>query len=87
MASDPARIIQGITAGIGFLGGGSIVHARGSIEGITTASSIWVIGAVGIACGGGAYLLATVTALNAIADGRFQEIAEFDRNNHMSFRG
>ncbi len=60
------RIVQGITAGIGFLGGGSIVHSHGSIEGITTASSIWVVGAIGIACGGGAYVLAGATAVLAV---------------------
>lgn len=64
---DPTRIVQGITAGIGFLGGGCIVHSGGSIEGITTAASIWVVGAIGIACGSGAYLLATVTAVLAFA--------------------
>jgi putative Mg2+ transporter-C (MgtC) family protein len=73
---DPTRIIQGITAGVGFLGGGSIVRARGTIEGITTASSIWVVGAVGLACGGGAYLLAGVTAVLAFVTLRLLGVIE-----------
>jgi putative Mg2+ transporter-C (MgtC) family protein len=64
--SEATRIVQGITAGIGFLGGGSIVHSHGSIEGITTASSIWVVGAIGIACGAGAYVLAGASAILAV---------------------
>lgn len=62
---DPTRIIEGVTAGIGFLGGGSIIQSRGSVEGITTAAGLWVVGAIGVACGGGHYVLATTTALFA----------------------
>jgi putative Mg2+ transporter-C (MgtC) family protein len=64
--SDPIRIVEGVTAGIGFLGAGSIIQGRGSVEGVTTAAGLWVVGAVGIACGGGHYLLATTTAVLAI---------------------
>jgi putative Mg2+ transporter-C (MgtC) family protein len=67
MPSDPIRIVEGVTAGIGFLGGGSIIQSRGSVEGITTAAGLWVVGAIGIACGGGHYVLATTTALLAFA--------------------
>ena len=42
-AGDPTRIIQGIATGVGFLGAGSIVRARGSILGLTTAAGIWVV--------------------------------------------
>ena len=65
MASDPIRIVEGVTAGIGFLGAGSIIQGRGSVEGVTTAAGLWVVGAIGIACGGGHYLLATTTAVLA----------------------
>lgn len=64
---DPTRIIEGVTAGIGFLGGGSIIQSRGSVEGITTAAGLWVVGAIGVACGGGHYVLATTTAIFAFA--------------------
>jgi putative Mg2+ transporter-C (MgtC) family protein len=65
MTSDPIRIVEGVTAGVGFLGAGSIIQSRGSVEGITTAAGLWVVGAIGIACGGGHYVLATTTAVLA----------------------
>lgn len=62
---DPTRIIQGIVGGLGFLGAGSIIKAKGSedVTGITTAASIWYTGALGVAAGMGAYLLALVSAV------------------------
>ncbi len=49
------RIIQGIVAGIGFIGSGVILHRRDNhtVEGLTTAASIWVIAATGVAVGAG----------------------------------
>src|SRR6266446_127475 len=49
------RVIQGIVAGVGFLGGGAILRARGQdeVHGLTTAATIWLVAAIGIACGGG----------------------------------
>ncbi len=63
---DLLRIIAGIVGGIGFLGAGTIIQARGSVKGITTASTIWVVGGFGIACGLGYYLLAGVNLLLAL---------------------
>jgi len=63
---DPLRVIQGIVGGIGFLGAGSIIQARGSVKGITTAATIWVVGALGIACGLGYYFLAGVNLAFAL---------------------
>jgi putative Mg2+ transporter-C (MgtC) family protein len=62
---DPTRIIQGIVGGLGFLGAGSIIKARGSedVMGLTTAASVWFTGALGVACGMGAYLLALISAV------------------------
>jgi putative Mg2+ transporter-C (MgtC) family protein len=50
----PGRIIQGIVAGIGFIGGGVILH-RGAreVRGLTTAASIWIVAATGVAVGAG----------------------------------
>ena len=45
---DPTRIVEGVIGGIGFLGAGSIIQSRGSIQGITTGASIWTAGAVGV---------------------------------------
>ena len=48
-----SRVIQGIITGVGFLGAGSIIrgHTEESVRGLTTAASIWLAAAVGIACG------------------------------------
>jgi len=56
--ADPLRVVQGIIGGIGFLGAGTIIQARGAVKGITTAATIWVVGAFGIASGLGYYFLA-----------------------------
>ena len=73
---DPTRIVQGVTGGIGFLGAGTIIQSRGSIQGITTGASIWISGAIGVACGIGNLALAgmvTVLALLImVALGRFE---------------
>ncbi len=63
---DPLRTIQGIIGGIGFLGAGTIIQARGSVRGITTAATIWVVGAFGIACGMGYFELAGICLLFAL---------------------
>ena len=53
---DPARVIEGVVGGIGFLGTGAIIQSRGSIVGATTGATIWVVGAINLACGFGLYL-------------------------------
>jgi len=54
---DPARIAYGVMAGIGFLGGGVIVHSKGAVRGLTTAAGLWCIAAVGLSAGLGLYLI------------------------------
>jgi len=61
VGSDPLRVVSGVIGGIGFLGAGSIVQGRGSVQGLTTAATIWVVGSVGIACGTGYYIVALFT--------------------------
>jgi putative Mg2+ transporter-C (MgtC) family protein len=56
--SDPTRIAAQIIPGIGFIGAGAILHARGSVSGLTTAATIFVVASVGMAAGGGQYLAA-----------------------------
>ncbi|HEY3972490.1 MAG TPA: MgtC/SapB family protein [Candidatus Sulfotelmatobacter sp.] len=58
MPSDAARIAAQIIPGIGFIGAGSILHTRGLTTGLTTASTLFVVAAVGMAAGGGLYLTA-----------------------------
>jgi putative Mg2+ transporter-C (MgtC) family protein len=57
-----SRVIQGIIGGVGFLGAGSIIQSRGAVHGITTAASIWVVAAIGIASGLGQYMIAILGA-------------------------
>lgn len=60
---DPGRIAAQIVSGIGFLGAGTILQSRGSISGLTTAATIWVVAAIGMAVGAGAYVEAVGTAV------------------------
>jgi putative Mg2+ transporter-C (MgtC) family protein len=64
--ADPARVVQGVLTGIGFLGAGAIFRAGDRPRGLTTAAGIWTIGAVGVACGLGAYWIAGLTVLIAL---------------------
>jgi putative Mg2+ transporter-C (MgtC) family protein len=58
-----SRVIQGVVAGIGFLGAGAILKGDepGGIRGLTTAASIWVVAAIGIACGAGLWVTALLS--------------------------
>ncbi|HEY1698661.1 MAG TPA: MgtC/SapB family protein [Trebonia sp.] len=65
---DPSRVAAQIVSGIGFLGAGLIIVRRDAVHGLTTAATIWLTAAIGMACGGGlAGLAAAVTALYFIA--------------------
>jgi putative Mg2+ transporter-C (MgtC) family protein len=55
---DPGRIAAQVVSGIGFLGAGAIVRLGNNIRGLTTAASLWLIAAVGLAIGAGMYLAA-----------------------------
>jgi putative Mg2+ transporter-C (MgtC) family protein len=59
-AGDPARIAAQIVTGIGFLGAGAIMRTDIGIQGLTTAATVWVNAAVGVAVGGGRYHLAFI---------------------------
>jgi putative Mg2+ transporter-C (MgtC) family protein len=61
--SDSARIAAQIIPGIGFIGAGSILHAKTSVSGLTTAATLFVAAAVGMAAGGGLYLTAILSAV------------------------
>ena len=51
-----SRVIQGIIAGIGFLGGGAILKSDADVvQGLTTAASIWLVASLGVACGAGQF--------------------------------
>lgn len=63
---DPARIAAQILTGIGFIGGGTVLRHGSSVYGLTTAATLWVAAAIGMACGAGMLdvgLIATVTSI------------------------
>jgi putative Mg2+ transporter-C (MgtC) family protein len=58
LGGDHTRVAAQIIPGIGFIGAGSILHARGSVVGLTTAATLFVVASVGMAAGGGLYITA-----------------------------
>jgi putative Mg2+ transporter-C (MgtC) family protein len=62
---DPGRIAAQIVTGIGFIGGGSVLRMGNSIQGLTTAASLWVIAAIGMLTGVGHLRIAAVATLLA----------------------
>ena len=60
---DTARIAAQVVSGIGFLGAGTILHEGLTIKGLTTAASLWIVSAIGLAVGSGMYLLSTVATM------------------------
>ncbi|MGD8698533.1 MAG: MgtC/SapB family protein [Gemmatimonadales bacterium] len=61
--ADPARIAAQVVSGIGFIGAGTILVERGSIVGLTTAATLWVVAAIGLAVGSDAYAAAVGATL------------------------
>ena len=57
---DMSRVLQGVIAGIGFLGAGAIMRTGSGVQGLTTAATVWVNAAVGVAAGGGQFRLASI---------------------------
>lgn len=57
---DTSRVAAQIVTGIGFLGAGAIMRRDGGIQGLTTAATIWVNAAIGVAAGGGEFHLAVI---------------------------
>jgi putative Mg2+ transporter-C (MgtC) family protein len=60
---DPGRVMEAIVGAIGFLGAAAIIQGRFEIFGATTGASIWVVGAIGMACGFGFYALAVTISV------------------------
>lgn len=59
--ADPSRVAAQVVVGIGFIGAGAILHSRSTVTGLTTAASIWVVAAIGMAAGIGMYVVTIVT--------------------------
>jgi len=64
-AVDPSRVAAGVVAGVGFIGAGVIFRGmrREGVAGLTTAASIWVSAAIGLAAGTGLYLISVIVTL------------------------
>lgn len=60
---DPARLAAQIIPGIGFIGAGAILHGKGRVTGLTTAATLWIVTAIGIAVGTGRYVEAIGTTV------------------------
>ncbi|MBQ7528702.1 MgtC/SapB family protein [bacterium] len=60
---DSERIAAQVVSGIGFLGAGTIMKQGVTVRGLTTAATLWVVAAIGMSCGAGAYILACSTSL------------------------
>jgi putative Mg2+ transporter-C (MgtC) family protein len=61
-SSEMGRIVAGVVTGIGFLGAGAIIRARGEVYGLTTAATIWLASGLGLAIGIGYYILAIIAS-------------------------
>lgn len=91
--NDPVRIAANIVTGVGFLGAGTILQSRGSVVGLTTAATLWVVAAIGMAVGFGAsveaagatvlvlIVLIPLRSLEARAEAH-QRKSESRKNNH-----
>ncbi|MBC8036649.1 MAG: MgtC/SapB family protein [Rhizobiales bacterium] len=76
-AADPIRAIEAVTAGVAFLAAGSIIQSRAQISGLTTGASMWLAGAIGVACGFGFFSIAVLaTALALIVLVWLQSLSE-----------
>jgi len=58
LQSDPLRAVEAVTAGVAFLAAGSILFARGQVQGLTTGAGMWLAGAVGLSSGFGLWQIA-----------------------------
>jgi len=74
---DPGRIAAQVVTGIGFLGAGTILKSQFSVRGLTTASCLWLVAGIGMACGVGLYGLALATTMLALAF--LVLVAQFER--------
>lgn len=78
---DPGRIAAQVVTGIGFIGGGAMIHMKGAVRGLTTAAGIWMTAIIGMAVGMGMYMssiLATVLILLTLVS-----FEHYERRSHL----
>jgi len=66
-SGDPSRIAAQVVTGMGFLGAGAIIKLGNDVRGLTTAASLWVVSAIGMAIGAGMYMTAFVAEILTLA--------------------
>lgn len=77
VALDPSRVAAQVVSGIGFIGGGLIFVRKDAVRGLTTAATIWLTCAIGMACGGGLPLLAiAATAVHFLVVRGFSKVSD-----------
>lgn len=84
---DPARLAAQVVTGIGFLGAGAIMKTGVDIKGLTTATTLWIVMAIGLACGSGKFIiaiLATIIVLIVLKFLRRIEKKALSKNPHLS---
>ena len=64
---DPARVAAQIITGIGFIGAGTVLRQGLTVTGLTTASTLWIVAAIGMACGCGKISIAVISTILAVA--------------------
>ncbi len=85
--TDPSRVAAQIVTGIGFLGAGAIIHRNASIQGLTTAATLWISASIGLAVGVGMWKEAVITTLLSLIvliifeyiSDRFLKVSVIDR--------
>lgn len=66
MSADLGRVVAQVVTGVGFLGAGTIIFDKGSVKGLTTASTIWVVACIGLTIGLGYYKIAIISGISVI---------------------
>ena len=94
--AEMSRVIQGLMGGIGFLGAGAVIQNKRAVRGLTTAAAVWVVSALGAACGFGFYVLAlilgaatlfTLTILDVVEEKYFPEPDDWKGGKKSNKRG
>jgi putative Mg2+ transporter-C (MgtC) family protein len=76
LGNEIGRIVAGVVTGVGFLGAGAIIRARGEVYGLTTAATIWLASGLGLAIGAGYYILAIIASASVLIVLRILGIVE-----------
>lgn len=77
---DPGRIAAQVITGVGFLGGGAMIHLKGAVRGLTTAAGIWMTAIIGMAVGVGMYWCSLISTLLVLLTLVYLEVWEQKRS-------